>query len=69
MHFVNDKKKRVRKGILPGNNKSLWTAVNIAKNINKQDLADMMYLNGELINNKNLPDVFAHYFENKIKKH
>ena len=65
MQFVNDKKKRLRRGILPGNTKSLWTAVNIAKDINKQDLPDMMYLNGELINSKNKPDVFEHYFEKK----
>jgi hypothetical protein len=58
-------KKRVRKGILPSNTKSLWTAVNIAKDVNKHDLPDMMYLNGELNNDKNIPDVFAHYFEKK----
>ena len=67
MHFVNEKKKKVRKGILPGNTKSLWTAVNIAKDINKQDLPNMMSLDGELIKEKNKPDVFAHFFEKKIK--
>ena len=30
-HYVLDKRKRVRKGITPGDSRSLWKAVNIAK--------------------------------------
>ena len=33
-HYKNEKKKAIRKNIIPGNSKSLWDAVNVAKNIN-----------------------------------
>jgi hypothetical protein len=31
-HFVSIKRNNVRRGIIPGNSKTLWDAVNIAKN-------------------------------------
>ena len=32
-HYREEKKKAVRKNIIPGNSKSLWDAVKVAKNI------------------------------------
>ena len=40
IHFVNNKHTDVRRGIMPGNTKSLWTAVHIAKDINSQTLSN-----------------------------
>ena len=36
-------RQKVRKKIIPGNTKSLWRAVNEAKNLNNQELPEVMY--------------------------
>ena len=59
------KLKKVRKGILPGNSKSLWKAVNIAKNINCTQLPDKLYPNGIEIPTSILADTFAEIFDKK----
>jgi len=59
------KTKKVRKGILPGNSKSLWKAVNIAKNINCTQLPDKLYPNGTEIPTSILADTFAEIFDKK----
>ena len=41
-HFFQKTKYKVRKGILPGNSKSLWRAVNIAKNNGQNVIPDNM---------------------------
>ena len=65
-HFIMNKRKRVRKGIIPGNNKSLWKAVNVAKDLNHDQMPLRMCLNGVEISDHELPDCFADYFEAKI---
>ena len=45
-HFTNETKSKVRRGIKPGNNKTLWDAVKIAKNQNIEDLPDQMHQDG-----------------------
>ena len=37
-----NKRRRVRKGIIPGNSKSLWKAVNIAKDVNSNEIPTKM---------------------------
>ena len=66
-YFTFEKRKQVRRGILPGNNRTLWKAVNIAKNLNSNELPPKMYKGGIEISNDNLPDVFAKFFDNKVK--
>ena len=39
----------MRQGIRPGNFKSLWSAVSAAKDINNEDLPDVMLKDGEKI--------------------
>jgi hypothetical protein len=39
-HFVSIKRNNVRRGIIPGNIKTLWDAVNIAKDRNIEDLPE-----------------------------
>ena len=65
-YFSNKKKKRVRSKIMPNNNKSLWDAVKIAKNLNTQNLPDKLSLNDRWVNNDQLPDAFANYFKSKV---
>ena len=64
--FYNQKTSRVRRGILPGNSKSLWDAVKIAKNQNTPTLPDIMSVNEINIKKKDLPLEFAKFFSNKI---
>ena len=65
-HYIMNKRMRVRKGIIPGNNKSLWKAVNVAKDLNHDLMPLRMYYNGVEIPEQELPDCFAEYFEAKI---
>ena len=46
-HFINEKRTKVRQGMKPGNNKTLWDAVKIAKDLNIEELPDQMHLNGQ----------------------
>ena len=59
-------RKKIRKDIRPGNSKSLWRAVGIAKNMNTDELPETMYYNGVEIDNKELQEAFAEHFEEKI---
>ena len=45
-HYKSTKRKRVRKEIIPGNWRSLWRAVNIAKDLNQEDLPMQMNEDG-----------------------
>ena len=65
-HFEQNKRKRVRIGILPGNSKSLWTSVKIAKDLNIQKIPEKMKLNGADVDNADIPDKFASFFKDKI---
>ena len=66
-HFANETKSKVRQGIKPGNNKTLWDAVKIAKNLNIEELPDQMNLHGVPISNEVLAEEFANMFEKKIE--
>jgi hypothetical protein len=50
-HFFQEKHNNVRRGILPGNSKLLWTAVRIAKDQNIETLPKTLYSNGVEIQN------------------
>lgn len=62
------KVKNVKRIIIPGNSKSLWTAVKAAKDINVSYLPKNMSENGEEIPTKDLPTRVAKFFDNKIRK-
>ena len=66
-HFTNQKKHMVRQGIIPGNNKTLWEAVKIAKDLNIDDLPDEMKLDGKTIPKEEIAEEFAKMFEQKVK--
>ena len=66
-HFLSKKTSSVRRRIIPGNSKSLWDAVKIAKDINIPKLPNTMYLNNTKIENNLLPDAFAEFFKSKVE--
>ena len=65
-HFTTEKRMKVRQGIKPGNSKTLWEAVKIAKDQNIEDLPEKMNLNSVTIANEDLAEQFANMFEKKI---
>ena len=66
--FLNSqKRKSVRRNILPGNTKTLWNAVKTAKDQNVNVLPKVMFLNGLEVDDKNLSDTIANYFDKKVK--
>ena len=58
----------VRRSLVPGNSKSLWNAVNYARDINHNDISPIMKLGGKIIDNLNLSNSFAEFFDKKVKK-
>ena len=67
-HEINfEKTKNVRRGILPGNSKSLWNAVNKAKDLNVRTLPETLTLNSINIQPTDQPDAFAQFFSSKIE--
>ena len=68
LHFATLKSNSVRKKIIPGNSKTLWDAVKIAKNINIPIIPNNMTLNDNPIQFADLPDVFADFFHEKVNK-
>ena len=67
-HFHSCKSKAIRRKILPGNSKSLWDAVKIAKDINITSLPNEMFYSDIKIDQNLLPDTFADCFESKVRK-
>ena len=64
--FFKSKSKNVRKGIIPGNSKSLWDAVKKAKDINSNTLPDFLFQNNIKINKKDHATTFANFFSDKV---
>ena len=65
-HFFYKKKFSVRKGILPGNSKSLWKAVKIAKSSGHSIIPSNMMLNNVNVIGQNIAELFAGYFNRKV---
>ena len=59
--------KQVRRGILPGNSKSLWDAVKIANDKNVSGLPDTLFKDGVELPNNIIPTAFGDLFYNKVK--
>ena len=65
-HFYYKKRFTVRKGILPGNSKSLLQAVKIAKNRSHPSIPNNMTIGGELVNGHEIAEHFAVFFDKKV---
>ena len=67
VYFHNQKTKSVRRGILPGNSKSLWNAVKTAKDLNSSPLPDILYANNIEIPQHMQVDAFSSFFYEKVQ--
>jgi hypothetical protein len=56
----------IRREIIPGNNKSLWDAVKIAKDIKPTPLPPILTRNGTSYDRMAAPTAFSEYFKSKI---
>ena len=65
-HFFGQKKIQVRKGILPGNCKSLWHAVKLAKNQGPELIPPNMNYHGTQVPSCDIAEVFAGLFDKKV---
>ena len=65
MLYVN-RVKNIRRNIIPGNAKSLWNAVKIAKDINVSPMPSYMLNNEHEVIMDKLPDQFAKHFKTKV---
>ena len=64
--FHTAKCKKVRKNIVPGDNKSLWSAVKLAKNIPNDSIPKNLFCNNISVKEINQANCFAHHFFNKV---
>ena len=61
------KRNNLQRTIIPGNSKSLWSAVKIAKNTNLSNIPKDPYLNNHKVQKDEIPDAFATHLANKIE--
>ena len=66
--FYTQKCNFIRSKILPGNNKSLWAAVKVAKNQSINSIPKSLLLNNVPVCDKEVANEFAEFFHNKIEK-
>ena len=66
-HFYDEKKKNIRRKIVPGNSKSLWSAVKVSMDVGAGTLPKCMTLGGVGIDVHKRSDSFAQFFDTKIK--
>ena len=64
--FNSRKKLSVRRGIQPGNSKSLWRAVNTAKDIGQPRIPNDMMYNNKIVTGFDACESFAKFFEGKV---
>ena len=65
-YFHKLKSKNVRKGIVPGNSKSLWDAVKKAKDLNVKNLPDILFKNKIKLSEQDHAAAFANFFSTKV---
>ena len=67
-YYYENKAKKVRRSIIPGNTNSIWKAVKSAKNVNVTNLPKTLFEQNEELQHKDIPDKFANHFDTKIRK-
>ena len=65
-HYFEERKQNVRRKIVPGNNKSLWDAVKIARDIEPTPLPAKINKGGTIYDRNDAPEAFADFFKHKI---
>jgi hypothetical protein len=66
-YYYGKTKLKIRRGILPGNTKSLWDAVKIANNKSSNVLPKVLLKDNCEIPSNDVPDEFAKFFDTKVK--
>ena len=64
--YYEERKANVRRKIVPGNNKSLWDAVKIARDIETTPLPPKIKKDGIVYDRNEAPEAFAEFFKQKI---
>ena len=64
--YYEERRQHVRKKIIPGNNKSLWDAVKIAKDIEPTPLPTTVSKEGINYTGGDVPVAFSNFFKSKI---
>ena len=67
-YFRTQKKNEIRKSLRPGDSKSLWKAVNVAKDLNPETIPTNLTEESTPIPPSKIPDAFAKFFESKVTK-
>jgi hypothetical protein len=65
--FLTSKCNKIRKNIVPGDNKSLWSAVKMAKNAPNDSIPKNLYLNNIIIDGNLQANAFANFFLEKVE--
>ena len=65
-HFFSITRYKVRKGIIPGNSKTLWQSVKLAKNQGTSQIPNVMTLDGNEVSGHDISNCFANFFEKKV---
>jgi hypothetical protein len=63
-HLNLSRTKNVRKAIAPGNTKSLWQAVKIARDVHMSNYPNEMYASDIPVPKSELSNIFARFFDN-----
>ena len=65
--YYKDRRQHVRRKIIPGNNKSLWDAVKIAKDLEPTPLPSTVVMGGIGYSGKEIASAFSEHFISKIE--
>ena len=65
--YFAQKKKKVRRGLLPGNLKFRWDSVRITKDLNIESIPKVIFRDNIKVENFKLADSFACFFDLKVK--
>ena len=66
-YHYEERRQKIRRKIKPGNTKSLWDAVKLAKDIEPTHLPTEMSKDGIIYNRKEMPSAFANHFISKVE--
>ena len=66
-HFYREKTKNVRRGIIPGNSKSLWSAVRVAEDTGSESIPNRMKYVNKVVTGQEVADCFAYFFDTKVR--
>ena len=67
MEIKQSKRCSLRRSLIPGNSKSLWNAVSLAKDINPNQIPTSMNYNGRNLKPTEISETFACFFDDKVK--